>query len=369
MGTDHALSESVPQFAPSVYEYVGNQVTRLIPAFGLQSVQTQIMQTYKEICEQSLAFPLGQTPPPYSRINHDGTPFQFAVTPGSALHPLQFLSEAGMSGLSGTERMRVNRECLASVAESLQAREALRAVEGLLDGWATCTDPDLSAEPGGAFWIGVAFMSAQEPQLKIYANAAWGDEGQRWTRLSRFASYFGAHAPWATLVPRLAADMKPLGAAVTLARERPPTGRIYLSVYGKRFAYYEELAKSVSGERFQRVLRQYALGLLGDEYPYPTQTAVCSFGLGPGAELDFKVELCGHCLFASDAEAAAKLRAWFAAACVDPTDYLNVLTVLSEGRLSSRAPDLHCYVGAGMKEGTIGFSVYLKPRLLATDEP
>lgn len=369
MRTADTLSNLVPGPSRSVYSYVGSQIAALIPRFGLQASRTQIMQAYEDVCRESLAFPIGTRPADYSRINYDGTPLQFAVTLGSPLRSLQFLSEAGMPGLSGTERIRANRDCIASVAKNLQADAALSAVAKLLDVLAPDTDADLLADPAGAFWIGVGFASQREPRLKVYTNASWGNERDRWTRLSRFASYFGALDPWQRLENKLAPDMKPLGTAIMLAGENLPSGRIYLSTYGKYIAYYEELAKSINGDSFKHVLQQYAEYILGDDYLYPTQTAVCSFGFGAGRPaLDFKFELCGHRLFASDVEAASRLRSWFAAANLDPTDYFNVLSILSEDRLSNRAPDLHCYVSVGQKQGATYFTVYLKPRLFGTDE-
>lgn len=351
----------------SVYSYVGGQIATLIPQFGLQPLRPQIMQTYEKICRESLAFYLGTRPADYSRINHDGTPFQYAVTLGSPLRSLLFLSEAGMPGLPGAERIRVNRDCIATVAKSLQADAALASVTNLLDELAPNTHADLLADPAGAFWTGVAFASGREPQLRIYTNARWGSERERWSRLRRFASYFGSLKLWQRLENTLAPDMKPLGTAVTLGGETPPTGRIYLTAYGKHAAYYEELAKSISGDTFKHVLQQCAKCLLGDDYLYPTQTAVCSFGFGAGPALDFKFELCAHCLFASDVEATSRLQSWFAAASLDPTDYFDLLDILSEGHLSNRAPELHCYVGVGLKQGETYATVYLKPRLLVTN--
>src|SRR5450759_2062404 len=103
----------------SGYAYVGNQISALIARFDLHESRAQIMQTYKDICRDSLAFPYGIRPPHHSRINHDGTPIQYAVTLGSSQHALQFLSEAGTSGTGGAERMRLNRECIATVAGCL----------------------------------------------------------------------------------------------------------------------------------------------------------------------------------------------------------------------------------------------------------
>jgi hypothetical protein len=365
MGTAHAPTLTGRDRLPSVYSYVGSQIDALVPRFGLQSMHPQIRQVYELICGESLAFPLGRRPLRYSRINHDGTPFQFSVTLGSRLHWLQFLSEAGTPGLSGAERIRVSRACIAAVARSVKADGALSAVADLLDTMAPEAGADLLADPAGAFWIGAGFGSAGPPRIKVYINAKWGAERDRWARLEHFASHWDLLDPWQRLERELATDLKPLGTALTLGEGKPPSGRIYLSTYGRRAAYYEGLARSIGGDGFGQVFRRYARHMLGQDYPYPTQTAVCSFGLGAGPALDLKVEWCAHCLFASDLEATSRLRSWFAQENVDETDYLDVLDVLSVGPLSSKAPDLHCYIGLGLSRGATYSGVYLKPRLIA----
>lgn len=363
MSAVHAEREPVSDRSRSAYSYIGSQIAALIPRFGLQSLQPQIVQVYEEICGESLAFPLGTRPAGHSRINHDGTPFQFSVTLGTPFRSLQFLGEAGTPGLSGAERVRASRDCIAAVARTLQADASLSDASGLLGALAPGTRVELLADPAGAFWIGVAFASGHAPRLKIYTNATWGSERDRWARLDRFASYFRALEPWQKLADTLATGLKPLGTAVTLTGKEPPSGRIYLSAYGKRVAYYEELARSIHGESFRQLLQHYAECMLGDDYPYPTPSTVCSFGTGAGTELDLKFELCAHCLFCSDVEAASRLRAWFEVAHLDPVDYFDVLDILSEERLNSQALDLHVYTGVGLKQGKPYSTIYLKPRL------
>jgi hypothetical protein len=361
-----APSQSVRDTPRSGYDYVGSQIAALIARFDLHASYSQIMQTYEDICRDSLAFPHGTRPPNYSRINHDGTPIQYAVTLGPSHHTLQFLSEAGSLSVTSAERMRVNRECITTVAQRLHADEALLSVTPLLDVLAPDTNVDLLADPGGAYWVGVAFSTARGPHLKIYINARWGKEQDRWARLSRFAAHFDKSAQWGNIAGRLAPDLQPLGTAITLQGGQPPTGRIYLSAYGKHMPFYEKLAEVYGGTSFMRQLGSFGRCVLGDDYVYPTQTAVCSFGLGDNPMPDFKFELCAHCLFTSDVEAAARLRDWFEVTHLDTTDYWDMLNILSEGRLSDKAPDLHCYVGVGMQRGAPYATIYLKPRLSAT---
>jgi hypothetical protein len=322
-----------------------------------------VMQSFHTICWQSLAFPLGARPPNFSRINHDGTPFQFAVSLGLPTRTLQFLSEAGMPGLSGAERIRGSRDCILDIARCLQTDAPLSDVADLLDVLAPDTHPELLADPAGAFWIGVAFASSKKPQLRIYTNAKWGSDRDKITRLRHFASHFRVLEPWKELENALASNMNPLGTALTLCGDGPPTGRIYFSGYGNHLRYYQELAHSISDASFTPALDQFAECILGDDREYPTPSAVCSFGVGEGQAWDFKFELCAHCLFATDVEAHARLRHWFEIASVDAADYIHVLKVISDGHLSTAASDLHCYIGIGIKQRGIYFTVYLKPRL------
>lgn len=360
-----------PEINPvqSVYDYVGNQFVALIPLFGLESQQSQIIKVYEEICWESLAFPMGKRPSGASRINQDGMPFQYALTLGSTLHSLQFIGEAGPIGqanpvLSGAERIRINLECLHTVARRLQAVEALNEILPLLDVLAPATDVNLLMDPAGAIWIGAAFAAGEEPAIRIYINAAWGDEQYQWIRLRSFASFFGLRESWKEIESQLTQDLKPLGTAITISAKGVASGRIYLTAYGKRASYYEGLAEVVSGSGFRQTLQQFAKCILGDDYIYPTQTAVCSFAVGESQSLDFKFELCAHCRFASDVEAESRLQSWFSRVETDPVDYRNLLGILTEGQLNCNVTELHSYVGVGIKNNHSYSSVFLKPRLI-----
>jgi hypothetical protein len=360
------MIQFVPNAPQSGYTYIGCQIAALIERFELHESRSQIMRTYADICRDSLAFPRDTHPPDYSQINQDGTPIQYAVTIGTSHHTLQFLSEAGGPNLTGAERIRVNRESITTVAHHLHLTGKLASIIHLLDALAPETDIDLLADPGGAYWIGAAFTAERAPYLRIYINARWGKEQDRWARLSRFAAYFNGSLPWREIASTLAPDLQPLGTAITLNGKTSPTGRIYLSAYGKPMHYYEKLAESHSGIHFMNHLRTFGRCMLADDYAYPTQTAVCSFGFGANPKLDFKLELCAHCMFTSDMEAATRLRSWFEVAHLDAADYWDMLDILSKGHLSDRATDLHCYAGMGLRNGVPYSTIYLKPRFIAT---
>jgi hypothetical protein len=364
MNPSLAAGQSIREAPRTAYDYVGGQVAALVERFGLHEARAQIMQTYATLCAEALAFPYGTPPPHHSRINHDGTPIQYAAAIGSPHRTLQFLSEAGSPNLEGAERLQVNRACLAAVAAQLGVSGALSVSTPLLDALAPATDVDLLADPGGAYWLGVAFSTARAPAFRIYVNARWGKVRNQWARLSEFATSFGASAAWEAIANRLAADLQPLGAAITLQGDQPPVGRIYLGTYGKHMPFYEALAEEYGGAEFSRQLRAFGRCLLEEDYLYPTQTATCSFGFGDGPTPNFKFELCAHCLFRSDAEAVARLRNWLEVAQLEAADYWDMLDLLSEDHLSEAAPILHCYVGLGLRRGAPYATVYLKPRLV-----
>jgi hypothetical protein len=352
-----------------MYGYVEEQLDALIPSFGLQHLRAQIMHGYAEVCRRSLAYSFGQRPAMFSRINYDGTPFQFGVTLRPGSRTLQFLGEVGEPGLSSAERIRLNRVCIRRLAGVTHAGAALAALENLLDAMAPPTDQLLLADPAGAFWIGMGFASAaRQPQVRVYINAKWGGEPDRWARLRHFAAYFDSAESWRRLEDRLAPDLQPLGTAVTLDGEQPPSGRIYLSAYGKRLTFYADLARQVADDSLAQTVLAFAECLLGADSAYPTQTSVCSFGVTNGPVGDFKVELCAHCLYASDAAAASHLKSWCIAAGISPADYDDVLRLISGDEVSQMKTEVHSYVGVGQRQGTPYTTLYLKPRVAAPNE-
>jgi hypothetical protein len=347
----------------TAYDRVYGQLSRLAAQLDLADGVERIMQTFDAVCRRSLAFPLAGSVPRFSRINPDGTPFQFAVTAGAPAPALEFLGDAGWAGASGAARLRAGRACIAAVAHILDADAELHQIEGLLRQLAPENARALLADNGGAFWIGAGFKAPQMAALRIYVNGAWGNESDRWSRLHRLAAHFELLEPWHEARSILPCGMKPLGGAITIARNGAATGRIYVSGYGNRIEQYLALARRVSGEHFAGVLGQYAECLLRDDVRYPTPTAVCSFGLSAGRPLEFKLELCCHCLFESDVEASTRLRECFDAAGADAAEYLRVLDVLSEGRLDRNALRLHSYAGVGSNHDREYFPVYLQPAL------
>jgi hypothetical protein len=373
MGSGIAVPQDSVYVPTSAYDRVRGQLFRLAAQLGVAADFDRIGQAFAAVCRRSLAFPLAGPVPRFSRINADGTPFQFAAAAGVAAPTLEFLGDPGWDGASGAPRLRAGRTCIATVARIVGADAELREIEPVLDDLAPENARDLLADRGGVFWIGAGFAPRRAAALRIYVNGAWGGEAHRCARLRRLAAHFGLLEAWLEAESALPRGMKPLGAALTVARGAATTGRIYVSGYGRCLQEYVDLARAVCSEPFADVLRRYGECLLGDAAAHPTPTAVCSFGLAAGCALDFKLELCCHCLFKNDVEASTRLRECFATVEAADGQYLQLLDILSDGRL--RAADverpvldgkrlrLHSYAGVGVKRGAEYFPVYLQPAL------
>ena len=171
----------------SLFDLIASQLWVLIDQFGLGEQRQQILDTYGAIGRDSLDFPVGTRPNGTSAINHDGTPFQYALTLGVPSRILAFLGDVGPLDGKGAERMANNRGCLNYLDYSLGIGDSIEGVEDLLDALSPPDNPALLGEPAGPFWIGAGFTPAQAPRLKIYINDRWGhDRGD--LALREFAS-------------------------------------------------------------------------------------------------------------------------------------------------------------------------------------
>ena len=149
----------------------------------------------------------------------------------------------------------------------MQLDSLLCETAGLIDTMAPETHVDLVNDHGGAFWIGGGFASSFAPQLKIYINGTWGNVNDRWKRLDKFADFFEGLSFWKKLIAPYSSKLIPLGTAITLKKGRPPSGRIYLSAYGERMSYYEELSKNICGENFQLIVGEFGQIMLAEGLP------------------------------------------------------------------------------------------------------
>ncbi len=127
----------------SWYDCVAGQLDALIPRFGLASAWGRVHRAYDLICRASLdGHPVGLMRS--SRLNHDGTPIQFALALGQQPVALQFLSETGDPGSSCFESRKVIGETVRALFPLLQLQGDLESVLALVD----------SASGHGARWRG-----------------------------------------------------------------------------------------------------------------------------------------------------------------------------------------------------------------------
>ena len=222
-------------------------------------------------------------------------------------------------------------------------------------------DLDLLSDHAGTIWISPSFSLHDKPKLTLYMNAKWGPANKRLDRLEKFARYLAAEAHWRKFAALAKEEMEPLGVAVTLSGDSQPTGRIYMSTFGRRVDYFMNIARALTQCAFDTLFERYAAITLGEACKYPTQSAVCSIGVSSAADPDLKIELCGHCAFTSDLEARARCLDWLAHMKVNPTPYLDLLEILSEDQLSSTSSVMHAYAGLGVKRNQPYTTIYLKP--------
>ncbi len=340
------------------------QLIQLTPRLGLTDLQEEVLRTYEIICQESLAIPLNCRAPEFSRINEDGTPFQFVLSLGPWRPSLQFLSETGVPGSSNADRIALTRERLFAISTVFGIEKTLLGARQILDWMAPSANHELLADHAGVYWIGVAFPPLARPQLKVYVNAKWGTEHDQWARLTEFASYFHALDHWRELQKLLNGAMHPLGLALTFSADLPLSGRIYVSAFGNPLGYYQQLSQCCASKAFLDAFQQYSEILLAEERRFPIRSAVCSLGFGLGSVPEFKFELCAHCLFTSDTDAVTKCVAWLRLRNISATAYFDMLEILSDRHLSNVNVNHHCFVGIGCKQDELHSSIYLKPSMI-----
>lgn len=353
--------------ARTLYDRVHSQLKDLIPSFGLAANRAQICRTLETLCRESLDMPMGRRPPAFSTINEDGTPFQYALTMAASWQsPLQFLSEAGIPGSSMSDRAALSKDRVRILCSLLGAEGSVEQLGNLMDRFAPQVRFELHANDAGVFWIGTRFEPNTPAKLIVYINGKWGSAEVRWQRSSEFAVCLGALGAWKPVEPLFANGMEPLGLALTVSQDSPITGRIYASSYGKPLSFFKRIVQSLQPFESATVLKEFAEIILGSERQYPIRSAVCSVGLDQRQlDPDFKLELCGHCIFSSDVDAVTRCTRWLRAMDSDPSRYHELLRVIAPGPLSSTGTNFHSYLGFGWKAGELYTSMYLKPNTLS----
>jgi hypothetical protein len=356
--SDHVLDR--PQ--GSWYDLVGNQLQDLTELFAVGKGSTQLKRAYQLICKEALGFLPATEFDRLSRLNHDGTPIQFALSVSHGDPSLQFLSEIAGPGLSLLESIESAITKVRRLSAMLRLTGDTSSLVSLL--YRLCA-PELQRTARICeypFWIGAGLCKGGKVGIKIYINGRTGEEREEWTRLIEFATFFGASDQIGHLRQLLAGQMTPLGMAIGLNQVGNPTGRIYFSAYGKRVSYYEDLLRTFVSTTNANVFRNYSEFMLGEDYSFPTQTAVFSIGLSHDLVVpaDVKIEFCGHCLFRSDQQARNRCLRWLAQRGFDSCFYEETLAVLAN-KLSSTKVNNHVYIGIGWKKQEEYKTIYLKP--------
>jgi hypothetical protein len=362
MAPERELSRPVSR--ESAYQRIGGHLGTLIPVFGVESAGPLIERSYRLLCGESLMFPCGQRPGQPSRLNADGTPFQFALMLGPPRPALQFVAETGAPRSSNAQRIGEDRERIRTLAKLCGAGGRLPRIDELLDELAPPGDAKLLADTAGAMWLGMGFPPGQRPALKIYINMKWGDVRSRWGRLAAFLSYTTGTVGWREVRAVIGDELEPLGVSLVVSAAAT-SGRMYLSGYGKPYGYYETLGGIYAGAAFQEHVRRYGMALLGEDYAYPTRSVVCSLGIRPGLPADFKVEFCGHCVFENDVQAKARCAGWLQQSHPGLALYLWMVNLLSRGKPSGSAAALHSYLGTGSGRGGPYSTFYFNPAPVA----
>ena len=346
-------------------DQIRSQLQRLIPLFGVERQAPAILACFDTLCRESLNLELRRRAPEFSRINADGTPFQFSLRLSrDGPTPLQFLSEAGRPGCGMKERRNANLASLAGLARVCGVVEQVAQIIPVLRRLAPEGDKEMLADASGIFWLALSFRPDAAPSLTVYVNARWGAEAARWQRLDAAAAFFDSTDHWRLLASRVPPGLSPLGMAFTLSPAKPASDRIYLQAFGQPLSVYRTLfAAAVTMPGASSAFDEFAAQMLRDGVGFPTRSAVFSIEL-PAAQLaGAKFELCAHCAFASDAEAAGRISGWLQRLGVDEQIYHSTLASLSGSRpvSSSALPSLHAFVGVGARKSEPYASVYLNP--------
>jgi hypothetical protein len=350
---------------PLLFDQVRGQVERLIPLFGLHRQTSAILSLFDTLCAESLDMEVQDRVPEFSRINADGTPFQVSLSL-SRRGPVgfQFLSEAGRPAYSAEGRSKASFALLNQLAGECAVLAQLESLFPTLCRLVPLRPLDLQASSAGVLWLALGFVPDFAPTLTIYANGRWGAECKRWQRLEEVAAYFGSSERWRSIASHATPRLSPLGVAFTLSSGRPTTGRIYLQAFGEPLDVYRGLfLRSNAAPGAAEAFEQFSRSMLRDNLGYPTRSAVFSVELPASLMTGAKFELCAHCAFKDDAEAATRIFGWLRQLGADYDCYDAAVSQLGlrRGLGSHSPPALHAYVGLGTRNCGPYASVYLNP--------
>lgn len=343
-----------------LFDHVASVLSDWSTRLGLSTQAARIIGTYDALCRESLDLPVGRRPLQASQLNADGTPFQLALILGAGRPALQFLTEAAAPGSHGAARLQAATRAMRQLAALIDAESALVEVQPWIDALAPPVDADLLACEAGALWLGAGFAQDCGACMKVYVNARWGPAPARWGRLDELAARFGQADAWRALAATMP-GAEPLGAAVLIGADAPPSARLYLTGQGRDLAGGLAFAQRGGGTRFRTHVEQAASLLLDGSPASATRALVASIALRSDGLADPKVELCAPWIFDSDAQAAARCRCWLDRIDVDPALYERGLALCAGAAPDASACVAHAYVGAGLSRGHVSASFYFNP--------
>jgi hypothetical protein len=338
---------------------LAERTTRLLERFGVGERRAEILGCIDLVCGESLQEGAGR-----SSLNADGTPLQLAlsVTAGQPA-AFEFVGEAFVAGADGYEARRaIALHRMRTLAETIGVGPELGAVRPRLEALAGAGRAGDGEDGAGAFWLGASFAPVGEAAMTVYGNVRRGNEAGRWQRLAAFAGGMGS-ADWSSLLETAeTSGLSPLGAGVHLRPGGSTRCRLYFRAYGRRPDEHRRMfGRAGGGGAFDRALAGFFEELLGAGRIHPTRSAVVSFGSDAEAPLLPKLELCAHCAWSTDAEAAQRCQSWLTRSGLDAGLYRDALGILAGGREAPGAAMIHTFVGAGMRRGTPYASMYLNP--------
>jgi hypothetical protein len=344
-------------------DLVAHQIDRLIPLLDLVPQASVIRQAYRALCSESLAIEPRGCVPEWSRINTDGTPFQFSLHLNATDRPgLQFLGEAGRPACSPGEHAMAALACLDRLGDLLCLSRQVAGVGSCVESWTQHGASEPGAAMAATLWFALTFRPDVAPTLTIYLNNRWGPPTERWRRLRRLGAQLGATFDLENCVGTL--PVAPLGAAVVLRGDGRRSGRAYFSGFGVDVERYRAtLSRGRHGERATQAFDSFAQHILSDQACYQTASSVFSLELC-GRPFDaVKIELCGHCALDDDRQAATRISEWLRASRMRCDVYQAALATMLGGRTLPPAmkPVVHSFVGIGVRHGEPYASIYLNP--------
>jgi hypothetical protein len=255
-------------------------------------------QVFDLLTRESLDYCPAASATPFSGICRDGSPWQYCVTMDSrSAHAVRFLTEVGAPGTLLQTRTALSVERAAEGLDLIGVRGHRETVQLI----ANLTPPDDRHIAG--MWVGFAVGPGTQPRLRLYANNGWGDTTERWMRLIRALRSLNAGGFGARLEPLLGwllPSFTPNGFAITL----PPTSplcKLYFRPSAEPWGAVRAMAQAVLGSGAPTFLAAIEDAFERPLESFPHRALVLSMS-GPaiGGPLDFKLDLCGHCLFSND---------------------------------------------------------------------